>query len=186
MREERPEVMRSKGSKVALAAAAAAVLGIVGALVGATAANAYTWSGCRWFASSLNITHWTSGLYYTASSQAAAQWSSATDLTLTEASTTTAYTIGTNHNTGAAVGTIDRECSGIGQILSVHIYSNTYYLASDTAFAKRAVVAHEMGHGFGLTHTNAAVLMYPTLAGLKQMGINTAQPDDIAGVNANY
>lgn len=75
---------------------------------------------------------------------------------------------------------------------SASLYVNTFYTSQSqyTTAVMQAVTAHELGHLFGLAHSNGCVLMNPFTFGTGSRwdgcGINTPQSDDTNGVNAQY
>jgi hypothetical protein len=166
---------------------AAALLGLAGALGGATAAQAYSWDGtCHWYNADNQYANYTSSLYYTASRNAIVNWSDTTDINMTAVGSA-GITIATDYASNGNAGTTVRSCNGLGFYTEAHVYGNTYYMAAYGAQKKQMIFAHEAGHVFGLNHSaNTHVLMYFDSTPYDSFGIYTPQSDDRAGVNAHY
>jgi Matrixin len=68
-----------------------------------------------------------------------------------------------------------------------HVYINYYYTQSYPAGAIQGIAVHELGHAFGLAHTNGCVIMTPdTSERWFTCHIDTPRADDVNGINALY
>ncbi|MGV3733795.1 MAG: matrixin family metalloprotease [Microcella sp.] len=160
-------------------------LTVAGTLAGTAAANAYVLSGCKWPGANIKYSNYTASLYYTASSQAAANWTTATDVNLSTGSGEP-FSIWDNYNSSGAVGTTVRSCNIFGHYTSTAVYGNTFHMAALSANCKRLVYGHEIGHALGLNHASGNVMMYSSVSVCTVNGVYTVQPDDRNGVNSIY
>lgn len=65
-----------------------------------------------------------------------------------------------------------------------HIYINTPEFNKLSSFHKKGTIAHEIGHAMGLAHTTTKTYIMTQIG--EGRTVNSAQPDDLAGINYLY
>ena len=121
----------------------ALVLALGAVVVTTTAAQAWSWSGCKWSLSTLNIRNqMPSGTYSTVAVDSIAAWSNSTDLTLAPTTSTSAAFSIKNYNQGANgyAGYAYTTC--IGTITNAQATLNPYYTDGYSTSKKKAVAVH--------------------------------------------
>jgi hypothetical protein len=159
-------------------------LGIV--LAGAPAANAYSWTGCKW--SSTTVTYRNNGGGYAAQVTAAANlWSNLTDVSMSTNPGSTFNVFTQNDGNNGYAGYAYWSCGIFGQTQAADAHFNTYY-SSYSAAQRMAVWVHEIGHGLGLEHAaNIAYVMWTCPAcHYNSTGRYVPESDDIAGIDDRY
>lgn len=146
-------------------------LALVIALIGANLAYAHPWGpspyGYHWnkYGSSvtLGIYNQTSGRYYTQSDAARYDWSVNTILYLPNYSSHTNISVFSENagDTGWAglASIISWENQSLNHLGHVHAEANTYYTNSYSDNALRGVYCQEIGHAFGLDHSDTGDCM---------------------------
>jgi hypothetical protein len=118
-------------------------------------ALAHQWGRWHWnkSGSSVPLSIYNSGTYRTEAANAISDWNVNTILTLSNASSHTEISVfdGNYGNTGWG-GLASLESVSGNHILHAHSRLNTYYSYSSTD--KRGVQCQEVGHTFGLDHSN--------------------------------
>ena len=177
--------MQQPSTRLRRAFAAVVVAGVAAgvSIAGATAAEAYTYTGCKWSSVSVLYNDTTSGVNRTAFEAGASQWSAKTDVNMSSNTGAAnfffnAAAAGTNGNDGASSWT----CNS-GKYFNVGSTINTTYTNGYSAVNRQKVATHEIGHGLGLQHSNINTIMYYAS---HLSNVSVPASDDINGINALY
>ncbi len=183
-------VTGNKKRRRRLGIAAGSALALGAALIAIpTAAQAYAYENSSWGNANLRIyMATTSGNYRTAINQASANYTSATDLNLTNTTTGGPKFSAADVNNGADgyEGWTDW-IQVAGRTQSAHSTVNRHYVASKTVANLKVIWLHELGHGLGLAHVGpVARVMHDPATGAYNAGVRNLTSDEIAGINKKY
>jgi len=170
-----------------LSAAATAVA--VGLIAIPNVAQAYAYENSSWGNANLRIyVATTSGKYRTAINQASSNYTSATDLNLTNTTTGGPSFSAADVNNGADgyEGWTDWSAP-VGRTISAHSTVNRHYVSGKTTANIKVIWLHELGHGLGLAHvTPVARVMHNPATGAYNAGVRNLTSDEVAGINKKY
>lgn len=178
--------------RLALVVFFAAGLTLVGVVVSAPDAGAYTRSGCTWDSPSQKIE--TSGVgasYIGGLRYAKENYNARTDveLTLTKADGPrwTAATGDYGATGWEAIANWNSNCETSGTYIC-RMRVNKYYVPATAGAARHKVIwAHEMGHCLGLNHVSASNhVMYTSASTAYRAGVRGLTADEVTGINALY
>ncbi len=183
--------------------AAAAVTAVVVPVVGASSAEAYTYTGCRWASGRVTLRNTSSANYSGATDAAMNAWNGGTKSGVYFAKVGGAANVVTDDynlgNVGFDGGTYNATSCPGGyldnngtQVVSRY---NTFYTGGYNVSQRTSVMAHELGHVYGLNHSDDGAV--PPCAQTKLMfrssdhrtiecAIYGPRTDDLNGVNARY
>lgn len=169
---------------------AASALAIAAALIAVpNVAQAYAYEGPSWGNANLRIyMATTSGTYRTAINQASANYTSATDVNLTNTTTGGPAFSAADVNNGAdGYEGFTNWSAPVGRTVSAHSTVNRYYLSGRTTANIKVVWLHELGHGLGLAHVSpVARVMNKSATAAYNAGIRNLTSDEVAGINNKY
>lgn len=182
------EPLRKRRNRVGMIAVAFAAVEAMVAIP--TAAQAYTTTGQKWGNANLRIyVATTSGDYRTSINQASSNYTSSTDVNLTNTTDGGPAFSAANTNAGATgyEGHTDWNYVG-GRTTSAHSILNTYYLSGAPVARLKVVWLHELGHGLGLNHVSGTNRVMYTSASTAYTsgGVRSLTSDEISGINALY
>lgn len=153
-------------------------------------ANAYTTTGCKWPATSLQIDYrYVNGNFRTAMNMARDNYNGSTDISLSTVDSSGPTFTAQNTNYGATGWEAQASWScWFGSTTAASIRANQYYLSGSEPLNRLKVVwAHEIGHALGLDHvTTIARVMYTSASSAYFAGVTGLTFDEINGINALY
>ncbi|WIE80943.1 matrixin family metalloprotease [Curtobacterium sp. MCSS17_016] len=169
---------------------AASALALTAALIAIpNAAQAYAYENSSWGNANLRIyMASTSGKYRTAINQASANYTSATDLNLTNTTTGGPSFSAADVNNGADSYEGWTDWTPVaGRTVSAHSTVNRYYVSGKTTANLKVIWLHELGHGLGLAHVGpVARVMHNPASGAYNAGVRNLTSDEVAGINKKY
>ncbi len=170
---------------------AASALALAAALIAVpNAANAYSLHGYKWPDRNLRIYMNTTstGNFRNAINQASSNYTSSTDVNLTNTTAAGPRFSARDYNAGATdyEGWTDVIHPG-GRVESAQSMLNRYYLGSAPVAQLKIVWMHELGHGLGINHvSNTVRVMHNPATAAYKAGVRYLTADDIAGINKLY
>jgi predicted Zn-dependent protease len=169
---------------------AASALALAAALIAIpNAAQAYAYEGPSWGNANLRVyMATTSGTYRTAINQASANYTSATDVNLTNTTTGgPAFSAADVNNGKDGYEGFTTWNAPTGRTVSAHSIVNRSYLAGRATANIKVVWLHELGHGLGLAHvTPLARVMNTSATDAYNAGVRNLTSDEVAGINKKY
>lgn len=149
---------------------------------GTQQASAYVLTGQKWGSSSVTY-NISSGAWATAVSS----WNVKVSSVQFVKSSSAKLALGTANNSSVTWDGLAEWSHSSGQITDARARLNNAYVKNYSTAKVKSVAVHELGHILGLAHRSGCVLMNPTTsARFDSCNVNTAQADDVAGVNSLY
>jgi predicted Zn-dependent protease len=188
---KKPRTVDATKRRRRLGVTATAALALAAALITIpNAASAYSLHGYKWPDRNLRIYMNTTstGNFRNAINQASSNYTSATDVNLTNTTTGGPRFTARDYDAGATdyEGWTDVVHPG-GRVESAQSMLNRHYLAGKSVAQLKVVWMHELGHGLGINHVSpTARVMHNPATGAYNAGVRNLTSDDIAGINNLY
>lgn len=171
-----------------LVSAGAVVALVLASFIPASAASAYTKTGCKWSSSTVRWNGENIGSAWSPSAVSAAlSWANYSDVNgMTTTSSAVMYGYEDNAGPSGYAGRTTWTCLG-GAYLDANVTINPYYANSYNTAKRRAAWVHEFGHALGLDHGPSNALMNTCAPCVyENYGYYFPRPDDVAGMNSIY
>lgn len=176
--------------KMPLMASAVVLAALAATAVAAAPAQAYKLTGCHWGSANIRLdVRSTYNQYRTAINQASANYTSATDVNLSNVTVSGPAFTAANAAFGktGSEGNTTWLCRSGGATYSSHTTVNNSYLSSAPTARIKVVWLHEIGHGLGLHHVTGGHVMNESASNAyTAYGVRNLTADEVSGINRLY